>query len=65
MCGFWWSLEKAIHISIRQNLKNPLNCLLIEIRSNKSLYLKNLSLEFFRLSIRDLSSNGNQPMWIK
>ena len=30
---------------------------------NQSIYLKNISMEFYRLSIRDLSINGNQPMW--
>ena len=25
--------------------------------------LKNISMQFFRLSIRDLSKNGSQPMW--
>ena len=64
MCGFFVEFRKKdTHFNL-DSFKKSAN--LISHRGpddQNSVHLKNISFQFFRLSIRDLSENGAQPMW--
>ena len=56
---FFWSLEKAILFN-KTKFKKSSKLWLIE--ETKQISVFKTIIGIFRLSIRDLSSNGNQPM---
>ena len=63
MCGFFVEFRKKNTSFDINNFKKSAK--LISHRGpdqNLSLHSENISMEFFRLSIRDLSDNGSQPM---
>ena len=64
MCGFIVEFRKKNTFFNKNKFKSSAKYLSQRgPDQNKSLYLDNVSMEFFRLSIRDLSDKGSQPMW--
>jgi len=64
MCGFIVEFRKKNTFFNKNKFKSSAKFLSQRgPDQNKSLYLDNVSMEFFRLSIRDLSDKGSQPMW--
>ena len=64
MCGFFVEFRKENIYFNEEKFKKSAK--LVSHRGpddNNFLNIKNISMQFFRLSIRDLSQNGSQPMW--
>lgn len=64
MCGFFFEYRKKKTRFDKKKFLDSAN--LIKQRGpdeSRFLDYQNISLKFFRLSIRDLSSKGSQPMW--